>query len=155
VAGSTFTVERSATIAAAPQTVFDLVADFHQWRRWSPWEDVDPNLQRTYRGAEAGQGAVYEWSGNKKAGEGRMEIVEADSPGKIVIALDFLKPFKSSNTTTFTFTPEGEGTGVRWSMTGPRPLMMRLLGFLFNPEKMVGRDFENGLARLATAATSD
>lgn len=152
MAGSTFTVERSATVPAAPQSVFDLVADFREWRRWSPWEDLDPNLQRTYEGAESGKGAVYAWSGNKKAGQGRMEIVEADPPGKIVIALDFLKPFKSSNTTTFTFVPEGEGTRVRWTMTGPRPLMMRLFGFLFDPEKLVARDFEKGLAQLSAAA---
>jgi uncharacterized protein YndB with AHSA1/START domain len=149
-----FTVERSATIAAEPQRAFDLVANFREWRRWSPWEDVDPNLERRYSGADAGVGAVYEWSGNKKAGQGRMEIVEAEAPGRIVIALDFLKPFKSSNTTRFTFTPAGDGTRVLWSMTGPRPLMMRLLGFLFNPEKMVGPDFEKGLARLGAAVSA-
>jgi uncharacterized protein YndB with AHSA1/START domain len=151
---STYTVERSATIAAPPERVYDVVADFRQWRRWSPWEDLDPNLQRTYGGAESGRGAVYEWSGNKKAGQGRMEIVDAEPPSRIGIALDFLKPFKSSNTTTFTFTPEGDGTRVRWSMTGPRPLMMRLFGFLFDPEKMIGRDFEKGLARLGDAVTT-
>lgn len=155
MAGSTYTVERSTTIAAPPQTVFDLVADFRLWRRWSPWEDVDPDLQRTYSGAESGVGAVYEWSGNRKAGQGRMEIVEAEPPSTIVIALDFLKPFKAHNTTTFTFVPEGEGTRVRWTMVGRRPLMMRLLGFLFDPEKLVGPDFEKGLARLGAAATAD
>lgn len=152
MANTTYTVERSAVVGAPPQQVFDLVSDFRQWRRWSPWEDLDPDLRRTFSGAEAGRGAVYEWSGNRKAGEGRMEITDAEPPGRITVALDFVKPFRSSNVTTFTFTPEGDQTRVTWSMTGPRPLMMRLLGPIFNMEKMVGGDFEKGLARLDTAA---
>jgi uncharacterized protein YndB with AHSA1/START domain len=151
---ATYTVERSAVIPARPQRVFDLVAGFHEWRRWSPWEDVDPSMSRTYSGADAGIGAVYEWSGNRKAGRGRMEIVEAAAPSHVAIALDFVKPLRSSNTTTFTFTPEGDGTRVLWSMTGPRPLLMRVFGFLFDMEKLVGRDFEKGLTRLRAAATS-
>jgi uncharacterized protein YndB with AHSA1/START domain len=154
MANATYTVERSATIAAPAQTVFDLVADFHNWRRWSPWEDLDPDLRRTYSGAESGPGAVYEWSGNRKAGQGRMEITDAKAPSHVKIALDFVKPFKSSNTTTLTLTPEGQGTRVLWSMTGPKPLFMRVFGFAFNMDKMVGKDFEKGLARLNSTATS-
>jgi len=151
---ATHTVERTAVVPAPPQRVFDLVSDFHQWRRWSPWEDLDPALRRTYSGADTGTGAVYEWSGNRKAGRGRMEIVEATAPSHVAIALDFVKPFRSSNTTEFTLTPEGDATRVRWSMTGPRPLLMRLFGFLFDMEKLVGKDFEKGLSQLRTAATS-
>ena len=151
---ATYTVERTAVVPAPPQRVFDLVSDFHLWRRWSPWEDLDPDLRRTYSGADAGTGAVYEWSGNRKAGQGRMEIVDATATSHVAIALDFVKPFRSSNATEFTLTPEGEGTRVRWSMTGPRPLLMRLFGFLFDMEKMVGKDFEKGLLQLRTAAAS-
>ncbi|HET7734891.1 MAG TPA: SRPBCC family protein [Nocardioidaceae bacterium] len=147
----TYSVERSATVPGSPQAVFDLLTDFHRWTEWSPWEDVDPNLQRRFSGAASGVGAVYEWSGNKKAGQGRMEVTEATPASKVAIKLDFLKPFKSSNVTTFTLTPEGAGTHVRWQMTGPRPLIMRIFGFAFNMDKLVGKDFEKGLDNLARA----
>lgn len=143
-----YTVTRSTTIAAPPQRVYDLVASFPEWQQWSPWEGLDPELKRTYGGAESGQGATYAWSGNRKAGEGRMEIIEATAPAKIVIALEFRRPFKASNVTTFTFIPQGAGTEVGWTMEGPRPLVMRLLSPIFNMEKLVGGDFEKGLAKL-------
>ena len=152
MAESTYTVTRSITIAAPPQKVYDLVADFHQWPLWSPWEEIDPEMQRTYGGPDAGVGATYAWSGNKKAGRGRMEITEATPAERIAIALTFEKPFKSSNTTTFAFTPEGEGTNVDWTMIGPRPLIMRIFSFVFNLEKLVGGDFTKGLVKLRTAA---
>jgi uncharacterized protein YndB with AHSA1/START domain len=151
MASSTYSVSRSTTIAAPPQKIYDLVADFQQWRLWSPWEELDPELQRTYSGAEEGVGAKYAWTGNKKAGQGRMEITEATAPAKIVVGLEFVKPFKSSNVTTFTFVPKGEGTEVGWRMDGPRPLFMRLFGFAFNMDKLVGGDFEKGLAKLKKA----
>lgn len=149
----TYSVERSATVPGNPQAVFDLLTDFHRWTEWSPWEEVDPQLERTFSGSDKGVGAIYEWSGNKKAGQGRMEITEADPANKVGIKLDFVKPFKSSNTTSFTLTPEGTGTHVRWSMTGPRPLLMKVFGFLFNMDKLVGKDFEKGLANLAKATS--
>ena len=154
MANATFTVERSASIAAPPQTVYDLVVDFHEWPQWSPWEELDPDMERTHSGADSGVGAKYAWSGNRKAGRGDMTITDAQPPSKVQIALNFVKPFKSSNTTTFTLTPEGEGTEVLWSMTGPRPLLMRIFGFVFDMDKMVGKDFEKGLAGLQKAATN-
>jgi uncharacterized protein YndB with AHSA1/START domain len=152
MANATYTVERSALISAPPQKVYDLLADFHHWPLWSPWEELDPGMERTHSGAESGVGAKYAWSGNRKAGKGDMTITGATAPSQILIALNFLKPFKSSNTTTFTLTPEGDGTKVLWSMTGPRPLLMRLFGFVFNMEKLVGKDFEKGLAKLKQIA---
>ena len=115
-----FEVVRDATIAAPPSTVYGLLADFHRWREWSPWEDLDPSLQRTYSGPDAGVGAVYEWSGNRKAGAGRMEIVEADPSSRVQIALQFLKPFKSKNATTFLLAERDGGTHVTWRMVGPK-----------------------------------
>jgi len=153
MANARFTVERSASIAAPPQTVYDLLVDFHKWPQWSPWEELDPGMERTHSGAEAGVGAKYAWSGNRKAGQGDMTITDAQAPSKVQIALNFVKPFKSSNTTMFTLTPEAGGTKVLWSMIGPRPLMMRIFGFVFNMDKMVGKDFEKGLAKLQQAAT--
>ncbi|HEY5698480.1 MAG TPA: SRPBCC family protein, partial [Acidimicrobiales bacterium] len=98
-ARNTYTVERQALIPAPPARVYAALADFHDWPNWSPWEGLDPNMTRTFSGADAGVGAVYEWKGNRKAGEGRMEITAADEPAGVTLALDFLKPFKSSNTT--------------------------------------------------------
>jgi Polyketide cyclase / dehydrase and lipid transport len=147
---TSYTVERSATMKADPARVFAEVVDFHRWPGWSPWEDLDPDLERRYDGPKSGVGAVYSWSGNRKAGEGRMEITHADEPSSVVVDLRFLKPFKSETTTTFTFTPEGPDTRVTWTLTGPRTLMVKVMGVLTSMDKMVGKDFEKGLARLRT-----
>ena len=151
MSSSTYTVERAATIAAGPQQIYDRIADFHQWMAWSPWEDLDPDQQRTFSGAESGPGAKYAWSGNRKAGKGSMEIFRS-SPGEIAIALEFLKPFKSTSTTVFTFTPNGSETIVSWKMTGEQTGPMGLFGKFFNMEKLIGPDFEKGLARLKAVA---
>lgn len=151
-AKDTYTVERSETIAAPAATIYPLVADFHQWGTWSPWEDIDPQMQRTFSGSESGQGAVYEWSGNRKAGAGRMEITETDEPSVVTIDLRFLKPFKAHNTTTFTLAQDGDATAVRWTMTGPKTFMTKVMGIFKSMDAMVGPDFEKGLARLKAAA---
>jgi uncharacterized protein YndB with AHSA1/START domain len=152
MSSSTYTVERAATIAAGPQQIYDRIADFHSWMAWSPWEDLDPDQQRTFSGAESGPGAKYAWSGNRKAGRGRMEIISAEKPNEVRIALEFEKPFKSSNTIEFSLTPEGAGrTRVRWTMTGPKTLMTKVMGLFTSMDKMVGPDFEKGLARLKDA----
>ena len=151
-AKDTFTIERTATIGAPAATIYALVADFHQWGQWSPWEDIDPGMQRTFSGSESGVGAIYEWSGNRKAGSGRMEITEADEPAVVTIDLQFLKPFKAHNTTTFTLAAEGDSTAVRWTMTGPMTFMTKVMGIFKSMDAMVGPDFEKGLAQLKAAA---
>ena len=148
----TFTVERSAVIPAPIARVYGLVSDFHEWTRWSPWEDKDPDMQRTYDGAESGTGATYAWQGNRDVGSGTMEITDATENERIVIALSFLKPFKAENQTVFAFAEEGDGTRVTWTMTGTRNLMMAFMGLFMNFDKMIGGDFEKGLARMSTAA---
>jgi uncharacterized protein YndB with AHSA1/START domain len=145
---ATYTVERSATIDAGPSEVFAQVVDFHRWPAWSPWEDIDPDMRRTYDGPESGVGSTYSWSGNRKAGEGRMEIVRAEEPSSVVIDLRFVKPFKSTTVTTFTFEPSGPGTRVTWTMTGPRTFATKVMGLFTSMDKLVGKDFERGLARL-------
>jgi hypothetical protein len=143
-----FTVERSAVIEAPAAPIYAELADFREWVNWSPWEGLDPELQRTHSGAESGVGAVYEWTGNRKAGAGRMEITEASAPTDITIALDFLKPFKSSNTTRFHLEPEGENTRVTWTMQGPKTFVTKVMGLFTSMDKMVGKDFEKGLEQL-------
>lgn len=147
-----FVVERRTTIGAPPAAVYALIEDFHRWTDWSPWEGIDPKLDRAYTGAESGVGAVYEWGGNRKAGAGVMKITAADPPREIVIALTFHRPFKSSSTVRFTLAPTASGTEVVWSMTGRKTLMTRVMGVFMSMDKMVGPDFEKGLAQLAAAA---
>lgn len=148
MADETYTVQRWATIDAPPARVYPEVADFRRWTKWSPWEGVDPELQRTYSGAESGTGAVYAWSGNRKAGRGRMEIVDATEPSKVQIDLVFEKPFKARNDTRFTIEPEGSSSRVTWSMTGKKTLVTKVMGVFTSMEKFLGPDFERGLAGL-------
>jgi uncharacterized protein YndB with AHSA1/START domain len=146
----TFRIERTAVVNAPAEKVFPLIADFHQWLNWSPWEGRDPALKRTYSGAERGKGAVYAWEGNKNVGSGRMEILEAATPSKIVIKLDFLKPFEAHNTAEFTMLPQGAAPSVVWVMHGPAPFMSKLMQVFMSFDNMIGKDFEAGLAKLKT-----
>jgi hypothetical protein len=146
-----YSVERSITVNAPSHRVHGLVDDFHNWTSWSPWEDLDPDLQRSYSGADQGAGARYEWSGNRKAGQGSMQIT-GSTPEGIDIALEFLKPFKSTSMTRFAFEPSGSGTEVRWQMTGEQKGLMGLFGKFVSMEKLIGPDFEKGLARLKAVA---
>ncbi|MGO8913594.1 MAG: SRPBCC family protein [Bradyrhizobium sp.] len=146
----TFSVQRAATVKAPPEKIFSLINDFHQWGSWSPWENKDPAMKRTYSGAQSGRGAVYAWDGNKNVGSGRMEILDASSPSKIVIKLDFFKPFEGHNTAEFTMLPQGDAatTNISWVMHGPAPFMHKVMQVFMNMDKMIGKDFEAGLANL-------
>ena len=144
----TFSVQRAAAMKAPPETIFALINDFHQWGKWSPWEHKDPAMQRTFSGAQSGKGSVYAWDGNKNVGSGRMEILEASAPSKIVIKLDFFKPFEGHNTAEFTMLPQGDGTNLTWAMHGPPPFMSKVMQVFINMDNMIGKDFAIGLANL-------
>jgi uncharacterized protein YndB with AHSA1/START domain len=144
----TFRVQRGATIDAPPEKIFPLIGDFRQWRAWSPWEERDPELQRTYSGAASGPGAVYQWRGNRNVGAGRMEILDAPPPHLIVIKLDFISPFEGHNTAEFTLSPQGGSTNVTWLMHGPAPLLSKVMQVFMNMDDMIGKDFAAGLANL-------
>ena len=143
-----FSVSRAASIHASPEKIFALIGDFHQWRVWSPYEDRDPDLQRSYSGAASGKGAIYEWNGNKNVGSGRMEILDAPAPRQVAIKLDFFKPFEAHNTAEFTLLPQGDTTNVTWLMHGPAPFMAKVMHVFINMDNMVGKDFATGLANL-------
>jgi hypothetical protein len=143
-----FRIVRSGAISAPAADVFAQVNDFHNWSAWSPWEKLDPALKRTHEGAPAGTGAIYSWIGNKKVGEGRMTLTESKPTDLIRIKLEFLKPFKATNTAEFTFKPEGNQTVVTWSMIGRKNFMLKAFGLFMNMDKMVGGDFEKGLANM-------
>ena len=146
-----FEVSRSTGIAADPAVVHALVNDFREWRKWSPWEDVDPDLERTYTGPQSGVGAHYAWSGNRKAGSGWMEITTS-TPEQVGIILSFLKPFKATNDVAFLLTPSAAGTDVTWTMRGEQKGLMAILGKFVSMDRLVGKDYEKGLAQLKAAA---
>ncbi len=147
-----FSVQRSATIKAPPDKIFALIDNLRGWSAWSPYEKKDPDMKRTFSGPASGKGAVYEWNGNKDVGQGRMEIIDATAPSKITIKLDFLKPFEGHNTAEFTMVPTGDNTTVTWAMYGPSPYVAKIMGTLFNLDRMIGNDFEAGLAALKAVA---
>ena len=147
----TFRIERSTRIAAPMLQVAEQIDDFRAWQKWSPWENIDPTLQRTFSGADAGVGAIYEWDSKGKAGAGRMEITEMRAGPErslISIKLDFVKPLKASNTAEFTLTPTDAGTDLPWAMFGPSLYVSKVMGLFVDIDKMVGKDFEAGLAAL-------
>jgi hypothetical protein len=151
---SKFHIERSLTMAAPPEAAFAQVNDFHKWSAWSPWDKLDPGMKRTYSGPPSGAGSIYEWDGNDKVGSGKMTIEKSDKPSSIGIKLEFLKPFAATNATTFTFAPEGAATKVTWAMDGENNFGAKAFSLFMDMDKMVGADFERGLAALKTAAES-
>lgn len=150
---NSFSIERSMEIQAPPEDVFALINDFHMWSQWSPWEKLDPAMKKTFSGSEKGAGSEYAWAGNKKVGEGKMEIIEAQAPSKVTMKIDFLKPFEAHNVTEFTIvSSDGQTSTVTWKMSGPNPFMMKAVGVFMNMDKVVGKDFETGLTNLKALA---
>jgi hypothetical protein len=150
---SAFEIVRSTHIDADPARVHGLVNDFREWQQWSPWEGLDPAMEREYSGSDRGVGAHYAWSGNRKAGSGSMEITASD-PHEIAVRLSFRKPWKATNQVRFVLTPANSGTDLDWEMNGEQKGIAALFGKLFNVEKLVGGDFEKGLSRLKLVAES-
>ncbi len=151
VQNNEFYVVRSIAIKAPPEKILPLITDFHQWGSWSPWEKMDPAMQRTFSGAPSGKGAIYHWKGNDKVGEGQMEItaVQADL---VKIKLDFLKPFEAHNLAVFDVETKGDMTTVNWRMIGPANFLTKLMSVFVSMDKMVGPDFEKGLANMKVVA---
>jgi uncharacterized protein YndB with AHSA1/START domain len=143
-----FRVSRSVTMAAPPSAPFEQVNDFHKWKDWSPWDQLDPNMKRTFDGPPAGKGATYAWAGDDKVGEGKMTILESIPGEKVVIKLEFIKPFPSESITEFAFKPEGGGTAVTWTMSGKNNFLSKAFTLFMNMDAMIGPDFEKGLASI-------
>jgi uncharacterized protein YndB with AHSA1/START domain len=143
-----FSIVREADFKATPQKVFAEINDFRNWAAWSPWEKMDPTMQRSFSGAATGVGAKYAWVGNKKVGEGNMEITRSQAPSNLELDLHFLKPFQADNVTEFTLTPNNGGTHFKWEMRGQTPFMLRMMKMFMDMDKMVGKDFDAGLANL-------
>ena len=148
----TFSVQRSVSIKAAPDKVFALINDFKFWTGWSPWEKMDPAMKRIHSGADNGKGAVYAWEGNSKVGAGRMEILESTVPSKIVIKLDFIRPFEGHNIAEFSLQPSGEITNVTWVMHVPSNYIAKLMQVFASMDSLIGKDFEAGLNNMKILA---
>jgi hypothetical protein len=147
----TFTVQRTATINAKPEKIFAQINDFHNWGAWDPWAKLDPAMKVALSGAKEGKGAIYEWSGNNQVGQGRMEIIESTAPSRVDIQLNMIKPMAAQNTATFTLTPKGNSTDVTWAMEGHVPFVGKIFHLFMNMDKMVGGQFDKGLADLKAA----
>jgi uncharacterized protein YndB with AHSA1/START domain len=153
---ASYRVVRSATIAAPPAKVYGMISDFHRWDAWSPWAKLDPNMKVDYSGAPQGTGAIYHWIGNDDVGEGRMTIQQVAPDQRVVIDLEFLKPFESRSLTTFILEPEngGHSTKVAWEMTGENNFMSKAMTLFMSMDQMIGNDFERGLKQMAAAAAA-
>ena len=151
---SHFRIERSLLIHAPANIIFAQVNDFHRWNDWSPWAKLDPNAKVTFEGKESGVGAIHTWAGNKEVGEGKMTIVESQPSSLIRIQLEFFKPYEAQDQAEFTFKPQAEGVLTTWSMEGESKFLPRLFCFFMNMDKMVGQEFEKGLAQIKVIAES-
>ena len=149
---ATFRIQRSIRIAAPREQLYAYVSDLHNFDAWSPWGALDPAMRKAHFGAAGGVGAGYEWQGNNKVGHGRMEITDAVEPARVVIKLDFLKPFEAHNTAEYLLAASGEGTEFTWAMHGSNNFVSKLMGLFFSMDRMVGGQFEQGLASLKTLA---
>ena len=149
-----FVVQRSTLINAPAEKVFLLINDYKNWGSWSPYEKIDPAMKRSFSGAPSGKGSVYEWTGDKDIGHGRMEITDTAQPSRVTIKLDFFSPFEAHNIAEFTMKPEGSATKVTWVMRGPLPYMAKVMHTVFSMDKMVGGQFAEGLANMKAVAES-
>ncbi len=147
-----FRVQRAITIQAPPEKVFALINDLKAFTSWSPYEKKDPAMKRSFTGPAAGPGATYAWDGNKDIGQGRLQVTEAQSPTRVVMKLDFVRPFEAHNQAEFTLAPRGDATELTWAMVGPSPYVSKVMGVIFDFDQMIGKDFEDGLATLKAAA---
>lgn len=149
-----FRITRSAVLPAAPAAVFAQVNDFHRWSQWSPWAALDPKAKISFFGPDSGPDASFAWSGNAEVGEGRMTIVESRPDERVGISLLFTKPFRATNYAEFTFRPERDGTRVTWTMTGQNNFLGKAMSLFVDCDKMIGAQFESGLANLGRAAAA-
>jgi uncharacterized protein YndB with AHSA1/START domain len=147
-----FCVSRATTIKAPPERIFPLIANLKSMNTWNPFVEPDPAIKISYSGPESGQGAAHTWAGNGKVGEGRIEITEAQPPSRVAMRLQMIKPMKADNAVEFTLAGHGSGTDVTWAMSGRQSLMTKLMTLFIDCERMVGSQFEKGLANLKVLA---
>jgi len=143
-----WSIERQVTIPSAPGKVFPYMDDLHKFLEWSPWSKLDPNMKLTHGGPASGSGAHFSWVGNGKAGSGKMTITESRPNDLVRCQLDFIKPFRCTNTQDFALKPEGSQTVVTWTMNGKAPFLFKLFLVFASADSMMGKDLERGLTNL-------
>lgn len=148
----TFHVQRSTNIQAPPEKIFPLIDDFRHQASWSPWEKMDPTMKKSVSGAPNGKGAVYEWDGNSQVGKGRIEITDSIPMSKITMKLDTVSPFEAHNTVEFTLSPTDNSTQVTWAIDGRQSYIGKVISLLMDCDKMIGQNFEVGLASMKALA---
>ena len=146
-----FHVERSVSIHASAPKIFALINDFHLWNDWTPY-NKDPNMQKTYSGSALGVGAHYAWEGNKDVGKGEITIRTSTPSQRIEFDLHMIEPFEGHNLAAFTLTPDGANTKVTWSLDDKQKLLVKVMSLFMDMDKMIGKDFEVGLAQLKVLA---
>lgn len=144
----TFTVQRSATMAAPPPRVFALVNDLRAWEVWSPWTERDPNSKQTISTPSDGQGARVAWSGNQEVGEGTMTIVESKPYVLVDFEQVFVRPLAGKARMRFTFAAAGGGTEVTWKLEGTNDFVGKAMCMVMDMDAILGKDFEHGLAHM-------
>jgi Polyketide cyclase / dehydrase and lipid transport len=145
---NSFRIQRSTQINAPAERIYPLIASFHEWGKWSPYEKMDPAMKRAFGGVASGTGATYAWDGNSRAGSGSMQILDATPSSRVLIKLDFSKPFVAHNTAEFTISSSAGGSTVTWAMYGPALLASKVMGLFMSMDNMVGAQFEEGLTNL-------
>jgi hypothetical protein len=148
----TFRFERSITIAASPEKIHPLINDITRFNSWNPYNKKDPAMKSAYRGPQAGPGAAYDFDGNGNVGKGSIQIIEPSGPNTVSMKLDMLAPMEGHNLIDFKLQPQGNATQVTWAMHGPTPFIAKVMHTIFSMDKMLGRDFEAGLADLKALA---
>lgn len=146
----TYVVERSQIINATPEALFEQIANLRNWTRWSPWEKLDSNMEKSYEGEDGIVGSTYAWKGNKKVGEGKMTLAKLEGTDAVTVELAFIKPFKALSSSRFALTPKANGTKIVWTMTGQHNWLSKVMGVFMNMDKMLGKDFDEGLNNLKT-----
>ncbi|AFE04259.1 hypothetical protein COCOR_01738 [Corallococcus coralloides DSM 2259] len=147
-----FRIERNAHVAAPPETVFPLINSLRRFDTWNPFRsEPGPGVTNVFDGPNEGPGASFAYAGGE-SGAGRMTIVESQPSARVVLKLEFIKPFEATNQTTFTLTPENGGTRVSWAMEGENTLMGKVMSLVVNMDTMLGKEFEKGLANLDAVA---
>ena len=147
----TFRVQRTTLVQAPPERIHPLINDLRRFNAWNPYEKKDPNVVGAYTGPASGPGASYAFTGNKDVGKGAISITSAE-PDVVRMRLTMLEPFECDNRVEFRLEPNGQGTNVTWALEGPVPYVAKIVHLFLDMDKMVGRDFESGLAGLKKLA---
>jgi hypothetical protein len=145
---STFSVERSAAMAAPPTVVFAQVNDLQAWDAWSPWSKLDSKPKTTISTPSAGKGATFTWDGNDEIGAGTLTILDSKPDESVEVEQAFIRPFNGKARMAFTFMSEGDGTKVTWKMDGTNDFFGKALCMFMDMDAILGKSFEQGLANM-------